>query len=255
MTGIPKWVELNNQVVIRDKNDMFQFDKDKEAVRSYFIDHVNQNMVFFHSTEEKINYLVEHKYYDEELVNLYTMDEIKEVMELVYSKKFRFPSFMSAFKFYNDYALKTNDKSKILERYEDRVAIVALFFGDGNVEKAKEMAESLISQEYQPSTPTFLNAGRKRRGEFVSCFLLEVGDSLNDISKAVDMSMQLSKVGGGVALNLSKLRAKGEAIKDIENATKGVVGVMKLLDHAFRYADQMGWIWPLSSAMATEKLL
>lgn len=41
-------------------------------------------------------------------------------------------------------------------------------------------------------------------------------------------------------MNLSKLRAKGEAIKDVENATKGVVGVMKLLDNAFRYADQMG---------------
>lgn len=98
----------------------------------------------------------------------------------------------------------------------------------------------MINQEYQPSTPTFLNAGRKRRGELVSCFLLEVNDSLNDISRAIDISMQLSKLGGGVSLNLSKLCAKGEAIKDVENATKGVVGVMKLLDNAFRYADQMG---------------
>lgn len=147
---------------------------------------------------------------------------------------------MSAFKFYNDYALKTNDKKKILERYEDRISIVALFFANGDTEKAKEYVNLMINQEYQPSTPTFLNAGRKRRGELVSCFLLEVNDSLNDISRAIDISMQLSKLGGGVSLNLSKLRAKGEAIKDVENATKGVVGVMKLLDNAFRYADQMG---------------
>ncbi|MGG0786615.1 class 1b ribonucleoside-diphosphate reductase subunit alpha, partial [Bacillus glycinifermentans] len=106
--------------------------------------------------------------------------------------------------------------------------------------KAIEFAEMMIRQEYQPATPTFLNAGRKRRGELVSCFLLEVGDSLNDISRAVDMAMQLSKLGGGVSLNLSKLRAKGESIKGIENVTKGVVGVMKLLDNAFRYADQQG---------------
>ena len=147
---------------------------------------------------------------------------------------------MSAFKFYNDYALKTNDKKKILERYEDRIAIVALYLADGDYQKAKTLVKTLINQELQPSTPTFLNAGRKRRGELVSCFLMEVNDSLNDISKALDMSMQLSKVGGGVSLNLSKIRAKGEAIKGIENATKGVVGVMKLFDHAFRYADQMG---------------
>ncbi|WP_073980082.1 class 1b ribonucleoside-diphosphate reductase subunit alpha, partial [Bacillus safensis] len=193
-----------------------------------------------HNLEEKIDYLIENDYYEEEFLRQYSMADIKEVFEAAYAKKFRFPSFMSAFKFYNDYALKTNDKKKILERYEDRISVVALFFAGGDKEKALEFVELMINQEYQPSTPTFLNAGRKRRGELVSCFLLEVNDSLNDISRAIDISMQLSKLGGGVSLNLSKLRAKGEAIKDVENATKGVVGVMKLLDNAFRYADQMG---------------
>ncbi|KIL12284.1 Ribonucleotide reductase [Bacillus pumilus] len=222
------------------KEGKFQFDKDKEAVHSYFVDYINQNTVFFHNLEEKIDYLIENDYYEEEFLRQYSMADIKEVFEAAYAKKFRFPSFMSAFKFYNDYALKTNDKKKILERYEDRISIVALFFAGGDKEKALEFVELMINQEYQPSTPTFLNAGRKRRGELVSCFLLEVNDSLNDISRAIDISMQLSKLGGGVSLNLSKLRAKGEAIKDVENATKGVVGVMKLLDNAFRYADQMG---------------
>lgn len=222
------------------KEGKFQFDKDKEAVHSYFVDYINQNTVFFHNLEEKIDYLIENDYYEEEFLRRYSMADIKEVFEAAYAKKFRFPSFMSAFKFYNDYALKTNDKKKILERYEDRISVVALFFAGGDKAKALEFVELMINQEYQPSTPTFLNAGRKRRGELVSCFLLEVNDSLNDISRAIDISMQLSKLGGGVSLNLSKLRAKGEAIKDVENATKGVVGVMKLLDNAFRYADQMG---------------
>lgn len=237
--SIPKWIELNNEIMIQ-KEGKFQFDKDKEAVHSYFVDYINKNTVFFHDLEEKINYLIDEDYYEEEFLSKYSFKEIKDVFKLAYSKKFRFPSFMSAFKFYNDYALKTNDKQRILERYEDRIAIVSLFFSDGDVKKAKQFVELLLNQEYQPSTPTFLNAGRKRRGELVSCFLMEVNDSLNDISKAVDMSMQLSKLGGGVSLNLTKLRAKGEDIKGVENATKGVVGVMKLLDNAFRYADQMG---------------
>ncbi|MBS4743500.1 ribonucleotide-diphosphate reductase subunit alpha [Bacillus safensis] len=236
---VPKWIQLNNEIMIQ-KEGKFQFDKDKEAVHSYFVDYINQNTVFFHNLEEKIDYLIENDYYEEEFLRQYRMADIKEVFEAAYAKKFRFPSFMSAFKFYNDYALKTNDKKKILERYEDRISVVALFFAGGDKEKALEFVELMINQEYQPSTPTFLNAGRKRRGELVSCFLLEVNDSLNDISRAIDISMQLSKLGGGVSLNLSKLRAKGEAIKDVENATKGVVGVMKLLDNAFRYADQMG---------------
>lgn len=236
---VPKWIQLNNEIMIQ-QDGKFQFDKDKEAVHSYFVDYINQNTVFFHDLKEKLDYLIENQYYEEEFLSLYSFEDIKEVFKTAYAKKFRFPSFMSAFKFYNDYALKTNDKKKILERYEDRISIVALFFANGDTEKAKEYVNLMINQEYQPSTPTFLNAGRKRRGELVSCFLLEVNDSLNDISRAIDISMQLSKLGGGVSLNLSKLRAKGEAIKDVENATKGVVGVMKLLDNAFRYADQMG---------------
>ncbi|MER1284130.1 MULTISPECIES: class 1b ribonucleoside-diphosphate reductase subunit alpha [Bacillus] len=234
-----KYIELNNEIMIR-KNGGFQFEKDAEAVRSYFIDYVNQNTVFFHDLREKLDYLIENDYYEREVFEPYTFDEIKAVYKAAYAKKFRFPSFMSAFKFYNDYALKTNDKKKILERYEDRIAICSLFFAKGDAAKAIEFAEMMIRQEYQPATPTFLNAGRKRRGELVSCFLLEVGDSLNDISRAVDMAMQLSKLGGGVSLSLSKIRAKGESIKGVENSTKGVVGVMKLLDNAFRYADQMG---------------
>ncbi|MGE9877933.1 class 1b ribonucleoside-diphosphate reductase subunit alpha [Bacillus velezensis] len=233
------YIELNNEIMLQ-KDGRFQFEKDIEAVRAYFIDYVNQNTVFFHDLGEKLDYLRENDYYETEFLDAYTFDEIKAVYQAAYAHKFRFPSFMSAFKFYNDYALKTNDGKKILERYEDRVSVVALFFAGGDAAKAIEYVNLMMRQEYQPSTPTFLNAGRKRRGELVSCFLLEVGDSLNDIERAVGISMQLSKVGGGVSLNLSKIRAKGESIKGIENVTKGVVGVMKLLDNAFRYADQQG---------------
>ncbi|WP_428828516.1 class 1b ribonucleoside-diphosphate reductase subunit alpha [Bacillus altitudinis] len=233
------YIELNNEIMIQ-KDGRFQFEKDEEAVRAYFIDHVNQNTVFFHDLREKLDYLRDNDYYETEFLDVYTFEEIKAVYKTAYAAKFRFPSFMSAFKFYNDYALKTNDRKKILERYEDRIACCALYFGKGDGAKAIEFAKLMIRQEYQPATPTFLNAGRKRRGEMVSCFLLEVNDSLNDISRAIDISMQLSKSGGGVSLNLSKIRAKGEAIKVVDGATKGVVGVMKLLDNAFRYADQMG---------------
>lgn len=239
-THIPKWIQLNNEIMVRDSTGNYQFDKDLEAAHSYFVDNINQNTVFFHDLKEKLDYLIENEYYENEFLDKYSFKEIKEVFKLAYAKKFRFSSYMSAFKFYNDYALKTDDKKKILERYEDRLAIVALYLADGDISKAKKFIKLLINQEYQPATPTILNAGRKRRGELVSCFLLEVNDSLNDIAKAIETAMQLSKLGGGVSLNLNKIRGKGESIKGIENATKGVVGVMKLLDHAFRYADQMG---------------
>ncbi len=236
---VPNYIKYNNEIMIK-KNGQFQFNKDKDAVKSYFIDNINQNTVFFHNLKEKIDYLIENDYYEKEFLEKYSFEQVKAIFKIAYAKKFRFPSYMSAYKFYNDYALKTNDKQKILERYEDRLSIMALYIADGDFEKAKSLIEIFINQEFQPATPTMLNAGRSRRGEMVSCFLLEVNDTLNDIAKAVETSMQLSKLGGGVGLSLSKIRAKGEAIKGVQNATKGVVGVMKLLDNAFRYADQMG---------------
>lgn len=113
MSQIPKWIQLNNEIMLK-KDGQFQFGKDKEAVKSYFIDHVNQNTVFFHDLKEKLDYLIENEYYEKEFLDKYTFKQIKEVFKIAYDKKFRFPSFMSAFKFYNDYALKTNDGKKFL---------------------------------------------------------------------------------------------------------------------------------------------
>jgi len=234
-----RYIELNNEIMQRDKDGFLQYEKDKEATRSYFLDYINEHMRFFHNLREKIDYLIENDYYERELFDQYTFEELQEVYEYAFSFKFRFPSFMGAYKFYEDYALKTNDKKRILERYEDRVVVNALFFAKGDVEKAKEYVETII-YDYQPATPTFMNVGRKRRGELVSCFETEVGDSLNDINMAESTAKQLSKVGGGVSVNLSNVRAKGESIKDIANVGKGVVGVMKMLDHGFRYANQLG---------------
>lgn len=239
VSEIPEWILYNNMVVDEEGNPK-NLDMDKKAVRSYFLNHINQNMVFHHTLKEKLDYLVEYDYYESEFLEKYTFEQIKEVFQTAYDIKFRFQSFMSAFKVYNDYMLKTNDKKRILERYEDRMAVIALYHSNGDFEKAKRMVKSLVNQEFTPATPTLLNTGRKRRGEFVSCFLLKCGDSLNDIARTHEQAMQLSKGGGGVSIDLTNIRARGESIKKVIGAAKGAMGVAKLFDQAFRYADQMG---------------
>ena len=233
-----KWIYLNNEIMIK-KGEDFQLEKDKEAVYSYFVDYVNKNTVFFHNLEEKMRYLIKNDYYID-FYKMYSHDEIKEVFKLVYDKKFRFASFMSASKFYQSYALKDDTEQKFLERYEDRIAIVSLFLAQGDVEKAKEYALMLINQEYQPATPTFLNSGKKRAGELVSCFLDEMGDNLSGIGYVFDSSMKLSSIGGGVSINLSKVRARGESIKGVEGRASGVLPIMKILEDIFSYANQLG---------------
>lgn len=233
-----KWIYLNNEIMVKNGDD-FQLEKDKEAVYSYFVDYVNKNTVFFHNLREKMKYLIKNDYYID-FYNMYTHEEIKEVFKLVYDKKFRFASFMSASKFYQSYALKDDTENKFLERYEDRIAIVSLYLAQGNLEKAKEYALMLINQEYQPATPTFLNSGKKRSGELVSCFLDEMGDNLSGIGYIFDSAMKLSSLGGGVSINLSKIRARSEAIKGVEGRASGVLPIMKILEDIFSYANQLG---------------
>ena len=233
-----KWIYLNNEIMVKNGDD-FQLEKDKEAVYSYFVDYVNKNTVFFHNLREKMKYLIKNDYYIN-FYEMYTHEEIKEVFKLVYDKKFRFASFMSASKFYQSYALKDDIENKFLERYEDRIAVVSLYLAQGNLEKAKEYALMLINQEYQPATPTFLNSGKKRSGELVSCFLDEMGDNLSGIGYIFDSAMKLSSLGGGVSINLSKIRARSEAIKGVDGRASGVLPIMKILEDIFSYANQLG---------------
>ncbi len=232
--------ELNAMLNLWGENKTIQFDKDKEAARRYFLDHVNQNTVFFHSIEEKLHYLVENEYYEKEVLDQYSEEFVKDLFKQAYAHRFRFPTFVGAYKFYTSYALKTFDGSRYLERFEDRVVMNALMLAKGNEEFAKDLVDEIISGRFQPATPTFLNCGKKQRGEFVSCFLLRIEDNMESISRGINSALQLSKRGGGVALNLSNLRELGAPIKKIENQSSGVIPVMKLLEDAFSYANQLG---------------
>jgi len=233
--------ELNAMLNLWSDDKKIQFNKDKEAARRYFLDHVNQNTVFFHSLEEKIDYLIENDYYEDIwFKKLYNFDFVKELYKKAYNYKFRFPTFLGAYKFYTSYALKTFDGERYLERFEDRVVANALVLARGDRELAHHLVEEIITGRFQPATPTFLNCGKKQRGEFVSCFLLRIEDNMESISRGINSALQLSKRGGGVALNLTNLREYGAPIKKIEGQSSGVIPVMKLLEDAFSYANQLG---------------
>lgn len=234
-----KWIEKNNEIMKRLDNGMLDLEKDKEAVHSYFVDYVNNKMKWFHDLREKIEYLLDYDYYDRELFDKYSFNDVKAVYKRAYSHKFRFQSFMAAKKFYDSYALKTDDGSRYLERFEDRMAVNALFFGDGDVELAKKYVDALVQQIIVPATPTMLNAGRKRSGEKVSCFLIDVPDSTEGIMYAVESASQLSRMGGGVGLQMTDIRARGEMIKGVHNAASGVVGLAKIFEDVFSHFNQL----------------
>ncbi|PTE80229.1 class 1b ribonucleoside-diphosphate reductase subunit alpha [Staphylococcus gallinarum] len=231
-------IELNNEVTKRKDNGFFNLEKDQEALTVY-LEEIQDKTIYFDSELERLHYLVDNDFYFD-VFEVYSEADLQEITDFAKQIEFNFASYMSASKFFKDYALKTNDKSQYLEDYKQHVVIVALYLANGHKATAKQFISAMIEQRYQPATPTFLNAGRARRGELVSCFLLEVDDSLNSINFIDATAKQLSKIGGGVAINLSKLRARGEAIKGIKGVAKGVLPVAKSLEGGFSYADQLG---------------
>ena len=239
LTGLD-YHALNAMLNLYDADGKIQFDADRQAAREYFLQHVNQNTVFFHDLEEKLDYLVENKYYDPAVLAQYDRGFVKSLFQYAYSKKFRFQTFLGAFKYYTSYTLKTFDGKRYLERFEDRVCMVALSLAEGDQDFAMNLVDEIVSGRFQPATPTFLNLGKAQRGEPVSCFLLRIEDNMESIARGINSALQLSKRGGGVALLLSNIREHGAPIKHIENQSSGVIPVMKLLEDSFSYANQLG---------------
>ena len=231
---------LNAMLNLYDDAGQIQFDADRKAARQYFLQHVNQNTVFFHSLDEKLGYLVDEGYYDDAVLDQYSKNFQRKIWDEAYALKFRFPTFLGAFKYYTSYTLKTWDGERFLERYEDRVVMVALTLARGDEALAMRLMQEIVSGRFQPATPTFLNAGKKARGEFVSCFLLRIEDNMESIGRSINSALQLSKRGGGVALMLTNIREHGAPIKQIANQSSGVIPVMKLLEDSFSYANQLG---------------
>ncbi|MFE6920888.1 class 1b ribonucleoside-diphosphate reductase subunit alpha [Nocardia sp. NPDC057663] len=231
---------LNAMLNLYGPDGKIQFDKDREAAHQYFLQHVNQNTVFFHNLDEKLDYLVKENYYETEVLDQYSRGYIKALFQQAYAKKFRFPTFLGAFKYYTSYTLKTFDGKRYLERFEDRVVMVALTLAAGDEVLASKLVDEIIDGRFQPATPTFLNSGKKQRGEPVSCFLLRIEDNMESIGRSINSALQLSKRGGGVALLLSNIREHGAPIKKIENQSSGVIPIMKLLEDSFSYANQLG---------------
>lgn len=231
------YIHYNN--MIKQKIDGFyDIESDALAIEAFKLE-VKSKSMYFHTYLDKIKYLIAQKYYVD-FLSIYTEEQIKEIHDLVLSYNFEFKSFMAIQKFYLTYALRTLDKQHFLETYEDRIVCVSLFLASGDFTSAKDMAKLMIKQVYQPATPTFLNSGKLRGGELISCFLLEMDDSLNSINYNLSTAMQLSKIGGGVAIDLTNLRARGENIQGIKGISRGVLPVMKLYEDAFNYVDQLG---------------
>lgn len=234
------YMSWNATIKLFDEHGNFQFENDLKAIETYLKKAIEPNKLSFNSYSDKLDFLLANEYYDPNVFSKYEKSFVIDLYEKALSYEFSFGTFMGAVKFYSIYGLKTFDGKQYLEDYEDRVVCCALFFANGDVYKAYKFLDEIITNRFQPATPIFLNAGKQKRGEYVSCYLLRVEDNMESIARAVTTGLQLSKRGGGVSYCLTNLREFGAPIKNNANQATGIVPVMKILEDVFSYANQLG---------------
>ena len=100
------YFRLNNEIN-RPINGQIMLHKDKEALEAFFKENVVPNTMVFNSITDKINFLIEHNYIETAFIKKYRPEFLEELHQFIKDQNFQFKSFMAAYKFYNQYALKT----------------------------------------------------------------------------------------------------------------------------------------------------
>ena len=220
---------------------------DRQAARAYHLEVINPHTRFFHTLEEKVRYMLDNELWNKATVEMYSFDKFKALFQRAHAHKFRFKTLLGALKFYEGYALRESTQDEegrytttYLERFEDRVVMTAIHLSQGDYQQAQDLVDIIIDGRFQPATPTFLNAGRAKGGDLVSCYLLRMEDNLESIARVYASSMQLSKRGGGVGILLTNMREQGAPLKGVPGVGRGVVPIMKNLEDQFSHIDQLG---------------
>lgn len=103
---------------------------------------------------------------------------------------------------------------------------------------ARELYDALSLRKLSLATPWLSNL--RGDGNISSCFILEIGDSLESITKGWADIAQISKQGGGVGVFLGSMRAKGAVVNGVKNAAKGINSWTKIINDIASTVDQGG---------------
>ena len=183
--------------------------------------------------------LTENGIYDNRLQE-YTEDEIKELEKVIDTSRDMLYDYAGANMFVNRYLLKY--RGNIYELPQEVFMCIAMLLAineEDRVLVAKRFYNALSLKKISLATPILANL-RIPKGNLSSCFITAMDDNIESIFYNIDTIAKISKSGGGVGLNVSRIRAKDSMVNGYYNASGGVVPWIKIVNDTAVAVNQQG---------------
>lgn len=186
-----------------------------------------------------IKLLVEKGVYDKRLL-MYSDDEIKNLEKALVVSRDMIYDYAGANMFINRYLLK--HEGKTIELPQEVFMCIAMLLAINEKEKvsvAIDFYNALSLKKISLATPILANL-RIPRGNLSSCFISAMDDNIESIFYNIDTIAKISKNGGGVGLNVSRIRGKNSTVNGYLNASGGVVPWIKIVNDTAVAVNQQG---------------
>lgn len=226
---MPDWRILAGRLLI------FNLYKEAGITRKYSAIEYNNYVQFVHEAVEK-------GLYDPNITKLYSDEDLKMAQSFIDKTRDYDFDFAGANLLAARYLI--TDKHKVFELPQEAFLTVSLLLAGAEpkgkrLEIAKLFYEMISTRKISLATPLLGNL-RKPNGNLSSCFILAVDDNIDSIFYCVSQIAQISKNGGGVGVNISRIRATGAEIKNTPGASGGVIPWIKILNDTAVAVNQLG---------------